>query len=187
MGTALNDETLDQVLATQIVVAWAGETAKPARLGWWKTDVIDPNAGGDLMERLLPRTHLWAALEAAREAARRSDEKARVRMGTPDKLRSLFFLGFAVDEALADRFASLKAQGRPPVEVLRIGPVQEKFSKDSVEALLGRKAVKVTVVPGGRQLKGPMPGDFGDLVRDLAAALIPLVDEYPLPFFKVGA
>ena len=139
------------------------------------------------MERLVPRTHLWAALEAAREAARRTDENARVRMGTPDKLRSLFFLGFAVDEALADRFALLKGQGRPPVEVLRIGLVQEKFARDALEGLLGRKDVKVTVVPGGRQLKGPMPGDFGDLVRDLAAALIPLVDEYPLPFFKVGA
>jgi len=139
------------------------------------------------MERLLPRTYLWAALEAAREAARRTDEKARVRMGTPDKLRSLFFLGFAVDEALADRFASLKGQGRPPVEVLRIGLVQEKFARDALEGLLRRKDIKVTVVPGGRQLKGLVPSDLGDLVRDLAGALVPLVDEYPLPFFKVGA
>ena len=187
MGNAVSDETLDQILAIQIVVAWAGETAKPARLGWWKTDLIDPNAGGDLMERLLPRTHLWAALEAAREAARRTDEKARIRMGDPDKLRSLYFLGFATDEALSDRFALLKSQGRPPVEMLRIGPVQEKFSKEALVSLFSRKDVKVTVVPGGRQLKGPMPSDIGELVQGLGAGLIPLVDEYPLPFFKVGA
>ena len=186
MGPAVSDEILDQILAVQIVVAWAGETAKPTRLGWWRTDLIDPNAGGDLMERLLPRTHAWASLEAAREAARRIDEKARVRMGDPDKLRSLYFLGFAVDEALADRFALLKSQGRPPVEVLRVGSVQEKFSKDALAALLGRKDVKFTVVPGGRQMKGPMPNDVGELIQALGAGLIPLVDAYPLPFFKVG-
>jgi len=187
MGTPVNDETLDKILAIQAVVAWAGETAKPPRLGWWKTDLIDPNAGGDLMARLLPRTHLWASLEAAREAARRVDEKARVRMGEPDKLRSLFFLGFAVDEALADRFALLKSQGRPPVEVLRIGIVQEKFSNEALVELLGRKDVKFAVVPGGRQLKAQMPKDFGELVLALAGGLVPLADAYPLPFFKVGA
>jgi hypothetical protein len=187
MTSRTDKAVLDAVLAVQVIVGWAGETSKPERLGWWKTDLIDRNAGGDLMERLLPRTHAWASLEAAREAARRTDAKARVRMGEPDKLRTLFFLGFATDEALSDRFALLKREGRSPVEVLRIGLVQEAFSKDALTARFERKDVTFGVAPGGRYLKGSIPTDLGELVEKLAAGLVPLADEYPLPFLKVGA
>lgn len=193
MTSGADDAVLDAVLAVQLTVAWAGEgRCEPKRLGWWDTDVIDPDGGGDLMARLLPRTHAWASLEAAREAARRVDAKARITMGDPDKLRTLFFLGFAIDEALTDRFSLLKSEGRSPVEVLDIGLVKEKFSKDSFTASVQRKGLEFTVVSGGggtsgRQLKGPPPGDLGDMVRTLAAGLVPLADKYPLPFFKVGA
>jgi len=188
MTSGVDEAALDAVLAAQLIVAWAGEgRCEPKRLGWWETDVIDPAGGGDFMARLLPRTHAWASLEAAREAARRGDAKARTRMGDPDKLRTLFFLGFAVDEALGDRFSMLKRDGRSPVEVLPIGLVQQKCSKDAVVSALERTAVSFTVVPGGRQIKGPMPGDVGEVVRRLSAGLVPLADTYPLPFYKVGA
>jgi hypothetical protein len=187
MTSGVTDEVLDAVLAVQLTVGWAGETSQPKRLGWWNTDVTDPNAGGDLMARLLPRTHAWASLEAAREAGRRTDAKARIRRGDPDKLRTLFFLGFATDEALGDRFAALKREGRSPVEVLPIGLVQAKFSKEALVSDFERKDVSFTVVPGGRQLKGEMPDDLGELVKKLAAGLVPLADEYPLPFYKVGS
>jgi hypothetical protein len=152
MTSGANDVVLDAVLAVQLIVGWAGETSQPSRLGWWRTDVTDSAAGGDLLARLLPRTHAWAALEAAREAARRTDERARVRMGDPDKLRTLLFLGFAVDEALADRFAFLKREGRSPVEALPIGFVQAKFSKDTFVSAFQREDVSFAIVPGGRQL-----------------------------------
>lgn len=186
--TPVSDETLDAILAMQLTIAWAGEgRCSPPRLGWWQTDVIDEAGGGDLMARLLPRTHAWASLETAREAARRADAKARARMGDPDKLRTLFFLGFAVDEALGDRLGILKREGRSPVEVLAVGLVQKKFSKESIALEVERENVSFTVVPGGRHLRGAMPPELGDLARNLAAGLVPLVGEYPLPFYKAGA
>src|SRR5688572_31029354 len=104
MGTQLSDVAIDAVLAMQLVIAWAGEgRCSPRRLGWWDTDLIDDAGGGDLFARLLPQTHVWASLEAVREAARRTDAKARAKMADPDKLRTLYFLGFELDEQLGDR------------------------------------------------------------------------------------
>ena len=115
MMAALTDNDLDAILAIQFTIAWAGEgRCQPRRLGWWETDLIDDAGGGDLFARLLPQTHAWASLEAVREAARRTDAKARARMADPDKMRTLFFLGFEVDEQLGDRSAALKRGSRPP-------------------------------------------------------------------------
>jgi hypothetical protein len=187
MASPISDTTLDAILAMQVKIAWAGEgRCAPRRLGWWETDLVDEAGGGDFLTRLLPRTHAWASLEAAREAARRIDARARTRMGDPDKLRTLFFLGFAADEALGDRFSMLKRDGRSPVEVLQIALVQQKFSKEALVSGFERKDATFAVVPGGRQLKGPMPTDLRELAEKLAAGLVPLADEYPLPFYKVG-
>ena len=94
MTSALTDAAADAILATQVTVAWAGEgRCKPRRLGWWDTDLVDEAGGGDFLARLLPQTHRWAALEAVREAARRTDAKARAKMADPDKMRTIFFLG----------------------------------------------------------------------------------------------
>ncbi|MND03193.1 hypothetical protein D3C83_229030 [compost metagenome] len=73
------------------------------------------------------------------------------------------------------------------MEALPIGLVQSKFSREAFASAFERKDVSFTVVPGGRQLKGPMPDDLGERIRKLAAGLAPLSDEYPLPFYKVGA
>ena len=85
---------------------------------WWETDLIDEAGGGDFLARLLPQTHKWAALEAVREAARRTDAKACAKMADPDKMRTLFFLGFEVDEQLGDRFAAGKRSGLFPADAL---------------------------------------------------------------------
>ena len=62
---------LDKILASQIVVAWAGESGEEEpRLGWWKTDLKSEFGGEDLFRRLLPNTSEWAVLQAIREAAR---------------------------------------------------------------------------------------------------------------------
>jgi len=187
MGKALPDQTLDQILALQLTIAWAGEgRCEPKRLGWWDTDIVDEAGGGKLMQDLLPRTHRWAALEAAREAGRRVDARARTRMGDPDRLRTMFFLGFAVDEALEDRLAALKRSGTSPGEALSIRLDPGGFSKEALTAAFKQDEASYAVVPNGRQMSGALPGDVGVLVRRLAGGLVPFSDAYPLPFFKVG-
>src|SRR5689334_18925175 len=119
MAPVTPSSTLDTVLALQITVAWAGEgRCEPRRLGWWPTDLVDPAGGGDLLARLLPRTHAWASLEAVREAARRADAQAREALANPDRLRTLFFLGFEIDELLSERLTSHKRAGTAITHVL---------------------------------------------------------------------
>jgi len=183
------DAALDTVLALQLTVAWAGEArCSPRRLGWWETDVIDEAGGGDLFKRLMPHTHAWASLEAAREAGRRVDAKARGKMAAPDAMRTIFFLGFELDEQLADRLAALKRGARPPSEGLPLPlPLTSDFVKDKVVAAFQGGDVTFTVVPGGRQLGGLRPEAPEVLVRQLTAALVPFAEQYPLPFYKLGA
>ncbi len=188
MPLALPDASLDAVLALQFTVAWAGEgRCEPKRLGWWGTDLIDEAGGGDLLGRLLPRTKAWASLEAVREAARRVDAKARGKMADPDRMRSIFFLGFEVDEALSDRLAALKQAGRPPAECLPFKiTLGTAFSREALADALRAGSENPAVVPGGRQLKGPAPAEPEKVVARLAAALAPFPEQYPLPFFLVG-
>jgi hypothetical protein len=184
---ALNDKDLDAILAIQFTVAWAGEgRCQPKRLGWWDTDLIDAAGGGDLFARLLPQTHAWAALEAVREAARRTDAKARGKMSDPDKMRSIFFLGFELDERLTDRLAALKRQPIAPADALPLAlPLNDNFSRDALNAALRHGDVAFAVVPGGRQLKGALPKSPVDMVTRLATALAPFAETYPLPYFNL--
>lgn len=187
MSSPLSDETLDAILAVQLTVAWAGEgRCAPRRLGWWDTDLIDDASGGDFLARLLPQTHAWAALEAVREAARRTDAKVRAKMAEPDKVRTLFFLGFEVDEQVGDRIAFHKRSGVLPAQALRLPlPLTASFSKDELVSHFSDD-VSFTTVPNGRQVKGKAPASPELVVQRLSAALIPLADQYPLPFFAVG-
>lgn len=184
---ALADRDVDSILATQFMVAWAGEgRCQPKRLGWWETDLIDPAGGGDLFARLLPQTHAWASLEATRETARRTDAKARSKMADSDRMRSLFFLGFEVDEQLADRLAALKRESKTPADGLPLVlPLTAEFSCDALTAALRHGDAAFTVVPGGRQLKGARPESPVELITRLATALVPLAETYPLPFYKL--
>lgn len=180
---------LDAILATQLTLAWAGEArCVPARLSWWQTDLIDPAGGGDFLARLLPRTHAWASLEAVREAARRTDEAARRTLADPDLVRTLFFLGFDLDERLAERLAEHKRSPTPPATALKfLVPLDAPFSREGLAAALrgpGR-APSYDIVPSGRQLKGTAPDAPEQLVPSLASTLLPLPERYPLPFFRV--
>lgn len=183
------DDVLDAILAVQLTIAWAGEgRCSPPRLKWWETDLIDKEGGGDFLARLLPQTHAWASLEAVREAARRVDERARGRMAHPDAMRTLFFLGFEVDEQVADRLAALKRERRSPAEALPLPlPLTADFSRETLVGILRGMdgGASFEIVPGGRQLKGETPEAPAVLVRRLAAALVPFADQYPLPFFAL--
>lgn len=140
------------------------------------------------MARLLPQTHAWAALEAVREAARRTDVKARGKMADPDRMRTLFFLGFELDEQLGDRLRSLKGGGRAPADALPLHlPLTADFSADKLMAALRGGDASFTIVPGGRRLKGSMPDDPVSAVGRLAAALVPFSEQYSLPFYSLEA
>ena len=180
---------LDDILAIQLSVAWAGEgRCEPRRLGWWDTDLIDPRGGGDLMARLLPRTAAWAGLEAVREAAMRVDRKARGALPDPDKVRTLYFLGFAIDEQLGDRLRQLKLGGQLPSKALHVladplGVFDPIGYADALQALASEKAY--TVVPAGRQMRAALPDSPVVLVHALAACLAPFQPNYPMPFFRL--
>lgn len=183
MSAPIADLAKDGILAMQLTIAWAGEgRCSPPRLGWWDTDLIDEAGGGDLFARLLPHTHAWASLEAVREAARRADANARSKMADPDAMRTLFFLGFELDESIGDRLVALKREGRAPAEALPLRvALTADFSRKELEAALGSAAFDV--VPGGRKLTGPPPEAPQALVARLAAALVPFAERYPLPFY----
>ena len=191
MPTTIPTATLDRVLALQLTVAWAGEGGcDPRRLGWWQTDLVDEAGGGDLLARLTPRTAAWAGLEAVREAARRADAHARKQMSDPDRMRTLFFFGFEVDEKLADRLAVLKRGDRPPAEALGTHlpvDITRPFRAEDFANALRAPGGAHTIVPGGRQLESAPPASLELLVSHLTAALVPLADRYPLPFYKLPA
>lgn len=192
MPAPIATSTLDSILALQLTVAWAGEgRCEPRRLGWWPTDLVDPAGGGDLFARLLPRTHAWASLEAVREAARRVDAEGRRSLADPDRMRTLFFLGFELDERLAERLAAHKRAGLSPSAALPLPlSFDTPFSTEALTEALrspGGAAPAYTIAPKGRQLKGQMPEAPELAVRHLAAALFPLAEQYPLPFYRLPA
>jgi hypothetical protein len=189
MALAVTMASIDAILASQLIVAWAGEgRCVPPRLGWWQTDLVDPAGGGDFFARLLPRTHEWASLEAVREVARRTDQQARQGMAGSDLVRTMFFLGFDLDERVAERLAELKRSNKRPADALPLAvPLDAAFSAKSLgEALSGSGRVPTyDLVPGGRQLKGAIPDVPELLVRNLATALLPFPERYPMPFYRV--
>lgn len=185
----LTSTQLDEILALQLTVAWSGEAAgEPPRLGWWKTDLVDAEGGGNLFSRLAPRTGAWASLSLVRDAARRADDAAREKLARGDSLWTLFHFGFAIDEQLGDRLAYHRSHGHVPAEVL--GPrfiVGRPWARSTLETWLSDLGKpKVTITPSGREVAavGAPPVEAAAL---LAAALLQLTPEYPLPFIEVKA
>jgi len=183
MNTRVNitSQQLDELLKLQFRVAWAGEgLCDPPRLKWWRTDLVDPMSGADLMMRLAPRTQGWAALEAVREAARLVDQKSRQQMADPDSVRTLFFWGFELDELLADRIREQKW-------ALAAAPDQGEFDRGQLEKEFKALAPEAgfNIQSSGRQLRGPQPADPVQAARMLVACLSPWSDSYPTPFFRL--
>lgn len=190
MSARLSKEDLDQILALQFSVAWAGESGgEPPRLGWWQSDLIDPDTGGDLFARLLPRTHEWAGLTLARRGAARVEATARSTLSAGDRALTLFHLGFEIDEQLCDRVAEHRRHRRSPRDVLGNAlAIGYEWSPEAfAERLrsLGTAKPKVEITPGGRRLKSKGLGPL-EAARQLAAALLPLAPKYPLPFLEAS-
>lgn len=180
---------LDQVLATQLALAWAGEAGDEPRLGWWRSDLTSEYGGEDLFQRLLPRTWRWATLQAAREAARRRDAEARGKDHDPDRIISLFRLGFEIDERLDERFQELKASGMKPLEALPSlrEVVSDQWQPEKFVGWVRAHGEADTVTaPVGRRLRGEPSESLSLRVQKLVAALAPLGEEYPLPHYRRG-
>jgi hypothetical protein len=191
MLNATND-TIDKILTLQIMVAWAGEGGcEPKRLDWWRTDLIDEYGGGDLLQRLLPKTHLWASLEAVRLATIQVDRRKRQEMAQPDTVRSLFFWGFEIDEKLAERLAFHKQNKNKltPLEALPYFTINitQPFSETEFEEAIRipNQKINFTVVPNGREIVGEIVTDLELRAKKLAAALLPLTDSYTMPFYRL--
>lgn len=183
----LTDAQLDVLLTLQLATAWAGErSGDEPRLGWWATDMVSEFGGHALFARLTPRTARWAALEVAREAARRTDAAARGRDANPDRLRSLFSMGFAVDEQLADRLALHKRSEDPPeVALPELGTLLARWDRDAFAAWATRGPKPNTAnEPSGRRLTSAMPDDPVEVGRRLVHALVPFSDSYPCPHVR---
>lgn len=189
MQLTVDPRALDEILALQFLVGWAGEgRCEPKRLGWWDTDVVDEAGGGDLFRRLMPVTHLWASLEAARDAGRRTDSRARLLSGTPHKLRTLFFLGYEQDEKLIDRLRTLKrTDGAEPAGLPSPMSFAGEFAKDALASALSNNAkVAFETTATGRHLKGKPPAKTEDMVRQLAGALVPIGKQYAMAYYVMA-
>jgi hypothetical protein len=180
---------IDMALTSQLVVAWAGETGEERGLGWWRSDLVSEYGGQDLFRRLLPGTWRWAVLQSAREAARRIDAELRRQDHNPDRIVTLFSLGFGLDERIEERFQDLKRSGRAPDEALPgLAFVSDGWRPNQFwDWVIGHSAVDATASPVGRRLKGDPPIALDQLVRKLVAGLAPAAETYPLPYFRRGS
>lgn len=181
-------DVLDEILALQFVVGWAGEgRCEPARLGWWATDLVDEMGGGDFMARLLPKTAAWAALQAVREAARRQDALTRQQSAEAERIFSLFHLGYELDRQLTERLRVLKIGPETPQQALpHLNLLTETFDATQLANWLKSLAeVNTRPTPAGRRLVGQAPPEPEHLVRSLAAALVPFDATYPQPHYLI--
>jgi len=181
---------LDLALTAQLVIGWAGEAGEDRRLGWWRSDLVSEFGGEDLFRRLLPSTWRWAALQAARETARRRDAELRREDHDHDRIISLFHLGFDLDEGVEERLQDLKRAGRDPQEALPglaviFEACADGWRHESFLAWVrGHGDAEASPSPTGRRLAGAPPASLDLLVGKLVAALAPTGDRYPLPHFR---
>ena len=178
---------IDSILTAQFAVGWAGEAGSEARLGWWRSDLVSEYGGEDLFQRLLPHTWQWAVLQAVREAAIRHDASLRAKDHNPDRLLSLFNLGFELDERIEERLQALKRACSVPTTALPglAELLQPDWSlADFTDWVETHAKADYTAAPVGRRIKNAPPSSPEAMVSQLVAALLPLGDEYPLPHFR---
>jgi len=184
MTDRLTPAQLDQILTVQLNVAWAGEGE---RLAWWKSDLVDAAAGGDLFARLTPKTAAWASLLLVRSVAREVESALRSDIQRRDSLWTLFHLGFEVDEQLDDRLAVHRASLVPPSEALPSLLIGKPWSKAAFQSELEKLGKpKVVTEPGYRRVDTRLTSHV-EACMLLAAALLPFALKYPLPAIEVAA
>lgn len=185
----LPPSTLDRLLTLQLVVAWAGEGGEEPRLGWWRSFMLHEYGGEALLGGITPRTWHWAAWQGAREAARRTDAAARATDHDPDRLVTLFHLGFELDERLDERLLDHKRSGRAPRVAL---PALAELCSTWNPAAFGewsasQGAAAWAPAPAGRRLTGEFPADPERAMRNLVSALTPTPVAWPAAHYRLHA
>ena len=145
------------------------------------------SAGRNLSRRLLPSTWAWAVLQAVREAARRKDAEFRRQDHNPDRILSLFSLGFELDEGLEERLQALKASGRTPVEALPclVDGIEVSWNSRPLHRLDKRpRPGRNCYGTSWPARQGEPPTNLDQLVCRLIGALVPLAEGYPLPHYR---
>jgi hypothetical protein len=191
--TSVPTSEIDYWLTAQIVVAWAGERGEEGgerRLGWWRSQVLAEYGGVHLFQSLTPKTSAWAVVQAVREVAQRADAALRANEHDPDRLVSLYSLGFGMDERLDERLQHLKRSGIPPGQALPSldGLINTGWNPGTFAAWAGSFGpVEFEAVPVGRRLKATQPSTLAQTVNALLAALVPLPSRYPMPHYRLPA
>ncbi len=115
------------------------------------------------------------------------DADLRSRDHAPDRIVSLFRLGFGLDERVEERVQDLKRAGASPKDVLPglAETMTEAWSRDAfLDWVQGHGESEWEATPAGRHIKGSIPTGLDQLVRRLVGGLTPLSDAYPLPHFR---
>ncbi len=180
---------IDGLLSAQLIIAWAGESGgdDERRLGWWRSDLVSEFGGQDLFQRLLTHTWQWALFQAVREAARRQDAKLQASDNDPDRLLSLFSLGFEVEERTDERLQDFKRSGKSPQECLpELKAVLDAgWGREAFEKWVSKHGkADYTLQPAGRRLKGKLPESLTEATSRLIAALAPIDEAYRMPHFR---
>lgn len=193
------------ILGLQCLVAWAGEAqAQPARMPWWRSSVMDDLGARYSLDLLLPRTAAWAELEVVRRCASAAERRRRATSQHPDAIRSLFSLGFELDQALEQHLKKMKAERRTPHDTLAwpgdMAP-SDTLDRGQLAQVLGAQSNRVefkTTTLGRELLNTIAPEPTADLdeahlkealtfARRLAAAAVPLDDaRWPMPYARRG-
>lgn len=187
MPLVIPNSEIDALLTAQFAVAWAGEGGETPRLGWWKSDMVSEFGGRDLLKSLLPLTSEWGALQAVREVARRRDADYRQQDHDPDRIVSLYRLGYEIDERAEERLAELKRLASRPSEALPglQHVIHEQWQREAFgDWVKGHGSVRFENDPIGRRVPGAPPESLSNLVSKLVAVCWPLSDTFPMPHFR---
>lgn len=186
-------EELDKILAIQFAIAWAGEGGEEPRLNWWNTEVISEFGGYDNLKELAPNSADWLGFKTIREAARRTDQELRLRASHPDKIVTIYCLGFEIDEQLDQRLSEHIHSRVSLAHLLKnIGwltePVGQEWEQEEFVGWLqelSQQKAKTEKESIGRRLIGDIPENIVERVQKLATALLPLSENYPFPHYRV--
>ena len=172
-------KVLDAILSLQLTVAWVGDGRAKDHPKWWSDESRENGRSSSFG---------WRSLSTAREQAIQADRRGRYRMDHPQQVRTLYFWGQGINNKLDKRLAGHKLKQNDPRTALALPFDPERaYDRDEIEhILLGKvELIETRNVPDGRLVSHELPPSLLDQAQLLAAALVPLADTYPLPFFRL--
>jgi len=119
-------------------------------MGWWETDALDPDAGGEMLRGMLPKTAPWAALQVAWASA--AVVEARL-VALPSTI-TLFRLTPAVDARVlawlrAQKHSGDSTEGLVPAAKAEHATPADAFSAWALVPSQAAKGAKNAVVAPG--------------------------------------